>query len=65
MDPFTREEVKKARLAYEEDRRAHKYDQPHWEDISHAEHVHWIFAIRGKNQEPKPLAPQGLVVVVG
>lgn len=63
-DELNPQHVKAARLAYEEDRRAHKLWQPHWEDISHSDRMHWIFAVRGKVQKTES-APSGLVVVVG
>lgn len=59
----TPQEVKAGRLAYEKDRREHKHWQPHWEEISHTERLHWIVCAKGKNV-PKPLPPQGSVVVV-
>lgn len=61
---FTRAEVNQAKTAYEQDRREHKYWQPHWEELSHSDHIHWIITTRG-NKIAQPVLPAGTVVVVG
>lgn len=62
-DKLNPKEILAARTEYEKDRREHKHDQPHWEEISHADRLHWIFLVRGKKQEPIPVN-KSLVVVV-
>lgn len=62
--PFSNEEILAGRLAYEEDRRNHNHWQPHWEEVSHSDRIHWIICTKGKKVDPPPAVPKGPVVVV-
>lgn len=62
-DNLKPKEIAEARVAYEKDRREHNHWQPHWEDISHSDRLHWIFMTRGKKQEQIPVS-KSLVVVI-
>lgn len=63
---FTNEDIMAGRLAYEQDRREHEKShwQPHWEEISHGDRIHWIIMTRGKQVNPQAPAPAGAVVVI-
>lgn len=52
-DNLNPKEILEARLAYEKDRREHKHEAPHWEEISHSDRLHWVFFVRG---QAKPAA---------